>query len=102
MPSSPSGHQRLAKSRGYAANDLGSFLAHAEELCVDPALRNTFIQRYNEHAPRAVDDELITIAYAAAVFERAMVPFRTLHPEWPRLVVSRVERCEALLQEVLR
>lgn len=93
--------------RGYAANDLGSFLAHWDEHGADPDLQKHFLHAY-ESAARALgqvaalDPDVVQVARGAALFARASFSFRALHPEWPARVVAQVERCGALLDEVGR
>lgn len=85
--------------RGYAAADLGSFLAQLEEDGPHPDLGASFIEGYIDTAATPPDAGLRAVATAAAVFRRAGFPFRELRPDWPAEVRARLERCATLLGE---
>ncbi|MFQ5653286.1 MAG: phosphotransferase enzyme family protein [Planctomycetota bacterium] len=86
--------------RGYAACDVGSFLAHGLEREVPADLTDAFLDGYRQVAPHPLADELITITTAAALFRRSVFPFRTLRPDWPQETLERIEQVEELLRRV--
>lgn len=86
--------------RGYAAADLGDFCAQLEEDSPQPERAAAFLRGYESAAAERIPTDVILVATAAALFRRAAVPFRTLRPDWPSQIRSRLSRCDSLLREV--
>lgn len=73
-----------AAGRGYAAIDLGSFVARLEEENAPAAMSDAFLDGYRERAVGLPEAVYLRVATAAALFRRAVFPLRTLDPQWPR------------------
>ncbi len=76
---------------GYAATDLGSFMAHLDELEISPKCGEAFLRGYQEEAGASLPREWLQVTRAAAIFRRAGFPFRELREEWPAEVTARLE-----------
>jgi len=86
--------------RGRVATDLGFFLAHLEELGVGPVPGKTFLEGYSQGGGECPDPDLLTLATAAGLFRRTVVPFRRLMVDWPERIRLRLARVEGLLASV--
>ncbi|MCI0651184.1 MAG: phosphotransferase [Planctomycetes bacterium] len=84
--------------RGYAAEDLGFFLASLDEAHAAPELPRAFLDGYRSVAGGEPREEMIRVATSAAIFARAVFPFRALHGNWPARTGARIDAAEALLQ----
>lgn len=84
--------------RGYAALDLGSYVAQLEEMKAQPELVSAFLDGYRETASSEVDPDLVAIATATAIFRRALVPLRELHDQWPQEIQRQLVRCDETLR----
>ena len=84
--------------RGYAATDLGTFLSHLTEEGIDPSLSEAFLEGYQQEKGDPICEDWIRVSEAIATFGRASVPFRSLAPDWPTQMVSRLERTERSLE----
>jgi len=80
--------------RGYAANDIGTFLAHLCELGSPPSLAAAFLAGYREASEVEIPEDWIQVARAAALFRRAGFPFRELRPSWPEELAARLAAAE--------
>ena len=83
--------------RGYAAHDLGSFLAHLHEIGAPRELSGAFLNAYEDVTEQPIDPPLIQITTTAALFRRAIFPFRRLEEEWPDTIRDRLNAVEDLL-----
>ncbi len=90
-----------AAGRGYAAWDLGSFLARLAEREAPPAAREAFLAGYRDAGGAASDPALLAITTAAALFRRAFFPLRELRRDWPVRAERLISRSDEILKEAL-
>lgn len=84
--------------RGSPLEDLGSFIAHLADLALDRSAREAFLAGYRSRraaGPAATD---LATAVAAALFRRAVLPFRRLEPDWPAQMRAKLGRVDDLLR----
>ena len=87
---------------GYAASDVGTFLASLDENRVDSALGAEFLRGYEKSRGEPLPADWIRLSRAIATFRRAGFPFRDLDPDWPLRLAERMEETRLLLEELDR
>jgi len=82
--------------RGYAALDVGSLARSIREVggSVD-----SFLEGYDDLAPRRLEKSTVIQAEAMAGFKRLGEPFRSLDPDWPQTMKVSLDRVQRLLDE---
>ena len=85
---------------GYAASDLGTFLAYLEELGANPTLGESFSDGYAEQSQADLSPDWLIVSRAIAIFRRAGFPFRELHADWKTRMCERLEATEKCLGEL--
>ncbi len=85
---------------GYAATDLGTFLAYLDEIDAHPDLGESFLESYTEHSPTDLSRDWLIVSRAIAIFRRAGFPFRELDPDWKSKMCERLEATDKCLGEL--
>jgi len=85
---------------GHPLGDVGALLAHLEESGFDPELGGEFLEGYVSACGSTVKTDQLEMATAAALFRRAIAPFRNLAPDWPAQILQRLERVEQRVSSV--
>jgi hypothetical protein len=82
---------------GHPLCDVGSFLAHLEELRAPEDRAAAFLKGYASASGSYPDPEELRVATAVALFRRSVFPFRGLSPAWPDQIRNCLDRVDDLL-----